>query len=73
MKYILLHDSGETVEFEAMTETRKNALAKSLCYERNWRLDETQIIPVADDSLLNKPLPYWKQKELERKQARDVR
>lgn len=73
MKYILQHDSGETVKFEAMTETRKNALAESICLQNVWRLDETQVIPVAEDSLLNKPLPYWKQKEQQRKQARDVR
>jgi hypothetical protein len=71
MRYIIrnYNESGE-FEVEALTKTRLRALIESECHLRNWAVDDTWAEEVKDTP---KPLPYWKQKEQQRKQARDVR
>jgi hypothetical protein len=71
MRYIIrnYNESGE-FEVEALTKTRLRALIEAECHERNWAYDDTWAEEVKDKP---KPMPYWKLKELERKQARDVR
>jgi hypothetical protein len=71
MRYAVHHIDGlGSFEVEALTKTRLRALIEAECHLRNWAYDDTWAEEVKHEP---KPMPYWKQKELERKQARDVR
>jgi hypothetical protein len=71
MRYIIrnYNESG-SFEVEALTNSRLRKLIEAECHDRNWIVDDTWAEEVKDEP---KPMPYWRQKERQRKQARDVR
>jgi hypothetical protein len=54
MRYLIRHDSGECVEVHANTKTRAEALRDAECAQNGWQVRDTEMIPIPEDSLLNK-------------------